>query len=123
MLRAEAAGVPPEELVAEIAASHQADFERFRISVDNYLTTHSAENNELTAEIYRRLLAAGHIDRHTIQQAYDEQRQMFLPDRYVRRRSDRKLGSVVGKEIGRELRDNGFYASRGHSDDAVTGES
>ena len=84
MLRAEAAGVAPDVLVAEIAASHQRDFARFRISVDNYLTTHSAENEELTTEIYRRLLAAGHITRRTIQQAYDEQQQMFLPDRYVR---------------------------------------
>ncbi len=84
MLRAEAAGVSPDELVAEIAASHQADFERFRISVDNYLTTHSAENRELTAIIYQRLLEAGHIHRRTIEQAYDEQKQMFLPDRYVR---------------------------------------
>ena len=84
MLRAEAAGIAPEELVAEIAAGHQADFARFRISVDNYLTTHSAENKELTAEIYQRLLKAGHIYRRTIQQAYDEQKQMFLPDRYVR---------------------------------------
>ena len=84
MLRAEAAGVAPDVLVAEIAASHQRDFARFRISVDNYQTTHSAENEELTTEIYRRLLAAGHITRRTIQQAYDEQQQMFLPDRYVR---------------------------------------
>jgi len=83
MLRAEAAGVSPAELVAEIAASHQADFERFRISVDNYLTTDSAENRELTAIIYQRLLKAGHIHRRTIEQAYDEQKQMFLPDRYV----------------------------------------
>jgi len=84
MLRAEAAGVAPEVLVAEIAASHERDFARFRISVDNYLTTHSAENEELTTEIYRRLLKAGHITRRRIQQAYDEQKQMFLPDRYVR---------------------------------------
>jgi methionyl-tRNA synthetase len=84
MLRAEAAGVAPAVLVAEIAASHERDFARFRISVDNYLTTHSAENEELTTEIYRRLLKAGHITRRRIQQAYDEQKQMFLPDRYVR---------------------------------------
>jgi methionyl-tRNA synthetase len=84
MLRAESAGVTPEELVAEIAASHQADFARFRISVDNYLTTHAVENQELTATIYKRLLEAGHIHRRTIEQAYDEQKQMFLPDRYVR---------------------------------------
>jgi len=84
MLRAEAAGVAPETLVAEIAAGHREDFARFRISVDNYLTTHSRENEELTAEVYRRLLEAGHIDRRVIEQTYDEQKQMFLPDRYVR---------------------------------------
>ncbi len=84
MLRAEAAGVTPEELVAEIATGHQADFDQFRISVDNYLTTHSPENEELTASIYKSLLEAGHIHRRTIQQAYDEKKQMFLPDRYVR---------------------------------------
>lgn len=84
MLRAEAAGVAPEELVAEVAAGHQAVFDRFRISVDNYLTTHSSENQELTASIYERLVEAGHIHRKTIKQAYDQEKEMFLPDRYVR---------------------------------------
>ncbi|MDH3419801.1 MAG: methionine--tRNA ligase, partial [Gammaproteobacteria bacterium] len=84
MLKAESAGVTPDALVQEIAESHRQDFERFNISVDNYLTTHSDENRELTAEIYRRLLKAGHIARRTIEQAYDDEREMFLPDRYVR---------------------------------------
>jgi len=84
MLRAEAAGVSPEQLVQEVAAHHRADFERFRISVDNYLTTHSEENREITTDMYRRLNDAGHIVRRSIEQAYDEQRGMFLPDRYVR---------------------------------------
>jgi methionyl-tRNA synthetase len=84
MLRAEAAGISPEALLAEVAASHQEDFARFRISVDNYVTTHAAANKEMTAELYTRLLEAGHIQRRTIKQAYDEQKQMFLPDRYVR---------------------------------------
>ena len=84
MLRAEEAGVPPEDLVAEVAQGHRKDFEDFHISVDNYQTTHSAENKELTAEMYRRLKDAGHIDRRVIKQAYDEQKSMFLPDRYVR---------------------------------------
>jgi methionyl-tRNA synthetase len=84
MLKAEEAGVSPEALVAEVAAGHQEVFDRFRISVDNYLTTHSAENRELTASIYESLRDAGHIRRRTIKQAYDEERRMFLPDRYVR---------------------------------------
>ncbi len=56
----------------------------FDVSFDNFHTTHSDENRELTHEIYRRLVAAGHIRRETIRQAYDEQAKMFLPDRYVR---------------------------------------
>lgn len=84
MLRAEAAGVSPETLLAQVAASHREDFSRFRISVDNYITTHTDVNREMAEELYRRLLEVGHIRRHTIKQAYDEQKQMFLPDRYVR---------------------------------------
>jgi len=84
MLRAEREGIPPEKLIERVSAEHRRDFATFRISVDNYLTTHAEENAELTREIYRRLDAAGHIRRRTIEQAYDEVRQMFLPDRYVR---------------------------------------
>ena len=84
MLRADAAGVAPEALVAEVAKGHRRDFERFRIGVDNYQTTHSAENLELTAEMYRRLQKNGHILRRVITQAYDDRKRMFLPDRYVR---------------------------------------
>ena len=84
MLRAEQEGVSPEELIARVSAEHQSVFAAFRIGVDNYSTTHAPENEELTAEVYDRLLKAGHIGRQVVKQAYDEQRQMFLPDRYVR---------------------------------------
>jgi methionyl-tRNA synthetase len=84
MLRAEQEGVSAESLIERVSAEHRQDFATFRISVDNYLTTHAPENEELTAEIYRRLTAAGHIDRKRIRQAFDEERKMFLPDRYVR---------------------------------------
>ena len=84
MLRAEQEGISPEALVARVTAEHERDFATYRISVDNYLTTHSPENEELTTELYRRLAAGGFIARKTIKQAYDEKRQMFLPDRYVK---------------------------------------
>ncbi|MBH97681.1 MAG: methionine--tRNA ligase [Rhodospirillaceae bacterium] len=84
MLRAESLGISPEKLVSEIAEDHRRDFENFSIDVDNYQTTHSDENKELTAEIYKRLKKSGHITRHTIKQAYDTQKSLFLPDRYVR---------------------------------------
>ena len=84
MLRAQEAGIAPQALVEAVAAGHRRDFETFRISVDNYQTTHSAENRELTAKLYLRLKAAGHIHRRLIKQAYDEEQNLFLPDRYVR---------------------------------------
>ena len=84
MLRAEELGVTPESLIGKMSKEHRQDFATFRISVDNYLNTHASENRVLTEKIYNRLLSAGYIDRRTIKQAYDESREMFLPDRYVR---------------------------------------
>jgi methionyl-tRNA synthetase len=84
MLKARQEGISPEELIARVGAEQRRDFDAFDISYDNFHTTHSDENREITYEIYRRLAAAGHIRRETIVQAYDEQAQMFLPDRYVR---------------------------------------
>jgi methionyl-tRNA synthetase len=84
MLSAEQRGISPEQLIAEIVAEHRRDFATYHISVDNYLSTHAPENERLTRDIYGRLVAADLIDRREISQAYDEQKQMFLPDRYVR---------------------------------------
>ncbi len=84
MLRAEQEGISAESLIEQVSAEHRRDFETFRISVDNYLTTHAPENEELTTEIYRRLDSAGHIGRRVIRQAFDDEKKMFLPDRYVR---------------------------------------
>jgi methionyl-tRNA synthetase len=84
MLSAEARGITPEELIAGVVEEHRRDFATFGISVDNYLSTHAPENEQLTTTIYRRLVAANLIDRREISQAFDEEKQMFLPDRYVR---------------------------------------
>ena len=84
MLRAAQEGIAPEELIERVSAEHRRDFATFRISVDNYITTHDPENLELTTEVYRRLAERGLVARKVVKQAYDEERQMFLPDRYVR---------------------------------------
>ncbi len=84
MLKARQEGITPEELIERVGAEQRRDFGEFDISYDNFHTTHSDENREVTYEIYRRLVAGGHIRRETIVQAYDEQAKMFLPDRYVR---------------------------------------
>ena len=84
MLKARQEGVTAEELIARVGAEQARDFDGFGVSFDNFHTTHSPENREVTEAIYARLVAGGHIRRETIRQAYDEQAQMFLPDRYVR---------------------------------------
>ncbi|MFO1393196.1 MAG: methionine--tRNA ligase [Steroidobacteraceae bacterium] len=84
MLKARQEGVSPEALVERMGAAQRRDFADFDVSFDNFHTTHSDENREVTNGIYFRLRDAGHIRRETIRQAYDEQAKMFLPDRYVR---------------------------------------
>jgi methionyl-tRNA synthetase len=84
MLRAQAEGVTPEQLIAQVGVERRSSFERFLISFDNYYTTHSAENRHYTEFVFKALDAAGHIARRTVRQAYDEQAGMFLPDRYVK---------------------------------------
>ncbi|MGH8312736.1 MAG: class I tRNA ligase family protein, partial [Gammaproteobacteria bacterium] len=84
MLKARELGITPEELVAGVGEEHRRDFQDFFISVDNYYTTHSPENRELSTLIYKRLQAGGHIVRRNIRQFYDEQAKMFLPDRFIK---------------------------------------
>ncbi len=84
MLKAREEGVDPEEYAESCRAAHVRDFESFGIRFDNYYTTHSPENRELVERIYGRLVERGFIRTRTIQQAYDEEAGMFLPDRYVR---------------------------------------
>ncbi|MFV8835620.1 methionine--tRNA ligase [Aquisalimonas sp.] len=84
MLKARELGITPEELIERIGREHQDDFAAFNIGFDNYHTTHSPENRELSELIYNRLHAAGHIDSRTIKQAYDPKEGMFLPDRYIK---------------------------------------
>ena len=84
MLGAREEKVSPEELAESCRARQARDFESFGVRFDNYYTTHSPENKELVERIYARLVERGFISTRTIQQAYDEEAGMFLPDRYVR---------------------------------------
>ncbi len=84
MLKARQEGIAPEALIERVGAEQRRDFAGFDISFDNFHTTHSSENREITEAIYARLVAGGHVRRETIRQAYDAEAGMFLPDRYVR---------------------------------------
>ncbi|MED5510693.1 MAG: methionine--tRNA ligase [Pseudomonadota bacterium] len=84
MLRAQNQGITPEQLISEVSKEHQADFADFAIGFDNYHSTHSDENRELASQIYLANRDAGHIEARTISQAYDPEKEMFLPDRFIR---------------------------------------
>ncbi|HUL18944.1 MAG TPA: methionine--tRNA ligase [Steroidobacteraceae bacterium] len=84
MLKAEAEGITPQQLVARIAADRPRYLQGFHLSFDHWWSTESPENTELSQEIYRRLQAAGLIYSKSVQQFYDAVKGMFLPDRYIK---------------------------------------
>jgi methionyl-tRNA synthetase len=84
MLWARAEGKSPEELIDMMNEEHKKDFRDFGISFDNYSSTHSDYNRELVEKIYTRLDENGYIERRNINQLYDQEEGMFLPDRFIR---------------------------------------
>ena len=84
MLRAREEGRSPEELIDLMNEEHKTDFRDFGISFDNYTSTHSEHNRLIVERIYNNLDEGGFIDRRDIEQLYDEDEGMFLPDRFIR---------------------------------------
>jgi len=84
MLKAEAEGVTPQALVARIAAERPKYLRGFHISFDNWHSTDSPENVELSQDIYRRLRRAGLVYTRDVEQFYDPVKGMFLADRYIK---------------------------------------
>ncbi len=84
MLKAEAEGVTPQQLVARIAATRKKHLDGFHIRFDHWHSTDSPENVELSQDIYRKLKAQGLIYAKPVEQFYDPVKAMFLPDRYIK---------------------------------------
>ena len=84
MLKAQAEGITPEQLIAQVNIEHKRDLDEMLIDIDNFGSTHSPENQELCNRMYLTARAGEYIDRHSVRQAYDQTANMFLPDRYVR---------------------------------------
>ncbi len=84
MLKAEAEGITPEQLVARIGAERKEYLDGFHIAFDNWHSTHSPENTELSQDIYRKLKAAGLVYAKPVEQFYDPVKDMFLADRYLK---------------------------------------
>lgn len=84
MLAAQKQGIAPEDMIAKVREEHLADFTGFNIGYDNYYSTHSPENKQFSQDIYRALKANGKIESRVIKQLFDPEKQMFLPDRFVK---------------------------------------
>ena len=83
MLKAESEKISPEELIKKTLDRHKNDFDCFFIKFDNFYTTHSKENEQLSTSIYMKLVNENLIEKKTIHQFFDDEKLMFLPDRYI----------------------------------------
>ncbi|QJC29335.1 methionine--tRNA ligase [Enterobacteriaceae endosymbiont of Plateumaris pusilla] len=84
MLKSKELNISPEKMITQIYKQHVSDFNNFNISYDNYYTTHSNENRLISRSIYLRLKKNKFIKKKIINQLYDDQHHMFLPDRFVK---------------------------------------
>jgi len=84
MLKAQELGITPEQMVEQTRAEHHQDLQDFLVNYDNYYVTHSPENKELCELVYNRLNENGYISKRTISQLFDPEKEMFLPDRFVK---------------------------------------
>ncbi|MDI1274152.1 methionine--tRNA ligase [Polaromonas sp.] len=84
MIAAEKAGKTPQQFVADIAAGRKPYLDGFHISFDNWHSTDAPENHQLAQQIYRDLKKAGLISTKTIEQFFDAEKNMFLPDRFIK---------------------------------------
>ena len=84
MLRADKENITPEKLVDLVHKEHSEDFSDFNVSFDNFYSTNSIENKELSETIYKKLVSNNKIEKKEIEQFYDLQKEMFLPDRYIK---------------------------------------
>ncbi|WP_020408249.1 methionine--tRNA ligase [Hahella ganghwensis] len=84
MLKAEQMSMTSEQLIEQVNEDHRKDFADFLIEFDNYYSTHSEENRELSELIYKALRDKGHIATREITQAYDPEKELFLADRFIK---------------------------------------
>jgi methionyl-tRNA synthetase len=84
MLKAEAEGISPQELIARIFEGRARYLQGFHLSFDHWYSTDSPENTQLSQDVYARLKAAGLTYRKSVEQFYDPVKGMFLADRYIK---------------------------------------
>jgi methionyl-tRNA synthetase len=84
MIAAEKAGKTPQQFVADIASGRKPYLDGFHISFDHWSSTDSPENHQLAQDIYRALRDQGLIEVRPVEQFFDPDKGMFLPDRFIK---------------------------------------
>ena len=84
MLKAQKDNIKPEYFIEKMRLKHKEDFASFLIDFDYYHSTHSEENKELSENIYKKLKNKGYIFTKEIKQLFDEEKNIFLSDRFIK---------------------------------------
>ena len=83
MMKADELKIKPTDFIDQMKKDHEESLKRFGIEYTNYYSTHSNENENLVSEIFLDAKDSGHIYKEDIEQCFDEEKKMFLADRYV----------------------------------------
>jgi methionyl-tRNA synthetase len=84
MLAAQKKQTTPEAFIENTKLEHQKDFKEFYIDFDEYSSTHTPENQRFVEMIYRKLKEKGTIFKKEIEQFFDTEKNLFLPDRFIK---------------------------------------
>ena len=83
MMKADELKIKPTDFIDQMKKDHEESLKRFGIEYTNYYSTHSNENENLVSEIFLDAKDSGHIYKEDVEQCFDEEKKMFLADRYV----------------------------------------
>ncbi len=83
-IAAEKEGVTPQEIVDRYHERNKAVFEKFGIDFDYYGRTSSETHKKTSQDFFLKLYEQGVFKKKSQEQFYDEDANMFLPDRYVK---------------------------------------
>ncbi len=83
LLKAEAEGKTPAEVVAHFHEDHSRALDRLAIGFDRFTTTTTDNHREVVQEFFLAAQSQGFIEKRTQQAPFDPKANRFLPDRYV----------------------------------------
>jgi len=83
-IAAEKEGITPQQVVDKFHTKNKRVFEEFGIDFDYYGRTSSETHKKTSQDFFIKLHQQGLFKRKTEEQLYDEDADMFLPDRYVK---------------------------------------